>query len=139
MLQISKHVKQNILIHKRLNHPCVVQLKEVRTAASQSCMHRPLHRRTLQCCICSCQGCSSTAFQDQTANAQGATCCTCLFNCCPLAGWWTWQGLQGMHLEKHNLASNPAHFGPPLYLQVFLTPEFLAIAMDHAAGGDSSW
>ena len=45
VLQISKYVEREILNHKRLNHPHIVELKEVSTAATKSGLHRLLPPR----------------------------------------------------------------------------------------------
>ena len=131
MLRISKYVERKILIHKRLTHPYLVKHKEVRAAASISHMYRLLHphTRALQCCICSCLGCSSTPFQNQTGIAQGVTGCACLPTC------WLVDlsdpACRGVHLATHN----PVQPCPPLYLQVLLMLGFLAIVMEDAAAG----
>ncbi len=76
LLQISKYVEREILNHKRLNQPHIIELREV--------------------------------------GAQRPGCCALSM---PLLS-----------------SSMPAEI--PCIIQVFLTPEYLAIAMEYAAGGD---
>ena len=121
-LQISKYVEREILNHKRLNHPHIVELKEVSTAARKAPWRAPMQSLPLP----ASQQHSRTKWRIHVA-WQAA-------HACPAAAHLL-AGGPGRPLPLEALTWSPQPCPPPC-LQVFLTPEFLAIAMEYAAGGD---
>jgi serine/threonine protein kinase len=105
-LQVTKYVEREILNHRCLVHPHIVQFKEVRLSVlSNCCPPDPAGWTHLYCTI------------DCMHLAQLASAPTCLHK---------------HKLQKHLHAWTMWLCCP----QVFLTPQHLGIAMEFASGGD---
>jgi serine/threonine protein kinase len=109
-LQVTKYVQREILNHRRLIHPHIVEMREV-TVRQQCVADRSAAQLSLHC-----------------SRGTGRRACS--------AG----NTLTASDIMHDLLASLPGGAAQPTgwraVLQVFLTPDYLAITMEYASGGD---